>query len=58
MLEGLKGQADGNRDGNVTVSELYEHVRTQVGKTTHGSQTPQISRDQTAGEIVLSRVTK
>jgi hypothetical protein len=58
LLEGLQGAADADKDGKVTVDELYEYVRTQVAKSTGGKQTPQISRDPTAGEIVLSSVAK
>jgi uncharacterized caspase-like protein len=58
LLQGLQGAADGNKDRQVTVDELYEYVKTEVAKATNGSQTPQISRDPTAGEIVLSVVGK
>jgi uncharacterized caspase-like protein len=33
VLEGLRGKADRNRDGIVTVSELYEYVEDQVDTT-------------------------
>jgi hypothetical protein len=57
LLKGLQGAADANHDGRVTVDELYEYVRNQVSAATNGKQTPQISRDPTAGDIVLSNVT-
>jgi uncharacterized caspase-like protein len=57
VLKGLQGAADANHDGRVTVDELYEYVRNQVSAATNGKQTPQISRDPTAGDIVLSNVT-
>ncbi len=56
LLEGLQGKADLNHDNTVTVDELYEYVRVEVGKATNGNQTPQISRDPSAGDIVLSVV--
>lgn len=59
LLQGLKGAADTNRDGNVTVTELYTYVRNQVEKSTAGAQTPQLTLDRSAaGNIVLSRVGK
>jgi uncharacterized caspase-like protein len=58
VLQGLKGAADRNGDGNVTVDELFDYVKASVEKTSNGSQTPQISRDPMAGEIILSRVAK
>jgi len=42
----------------VTVDELFDYVKASVEKTSNGSQTPQISRDPMAGEIILSRVAK
>lgn len=43
LIEGLKGAADLNQDGIVTVQELYEYVEAQVSKksrTAGGNQHP------------------
>lgn len=58
VLQGLSGAADRDGDKSVTVDELYDYVKEQVGKATNGSQTPQISRDPSAGGIVLAKVAK
>ena len=58
LIEGLRGSGDLDKDGRVTVDELYEYLKTEVAKATNGTQTPQISRDATAGDIVLSMVKK
>jgi uncharacterized caspase-like protein len=56
VLKGLRGEADANHDHVVTVDELFNYVQTQVARETNGSQTPQISRDPAAGDIILSQV--
>jgi hypothetical protein len=56
VLKGLRGEADANHDHVVTVDELFNYVQTQVARATNGSQTPQISRDPAAGDIILSQV--
>lgn len=40
LLRGLGGEADLNRDGTVTASELFVYVRDQVQKATGGRQNP------------------
>lgn len=57
LLKGLRGEADANHDHVVTVDELFNYVQTMVSRATNGGQTPQISRDPAAGDIVLSQVT-
>jgi hypothetical protein len=42
LLEGMKGAADINRDGIVTVGELFEYVRSNVQAATEGKQHPSI----------------
>lgn len=56
VLKGLRGDADANHDHVVTVDELFNYVQTMVARETNGSQTPQISRDPAAGDIILSQV--
>jgi len=58
LMKGLKGAADRNRDGNITVDEAFDYVKSEVSAATGNAQTPQISRDPTAGEIILGRVKK
>ena len=40
LLQGLRSDADANRDGTVTFGELKTYVRDQVRKTTGGQQSP------------------
>ena len=43
LIEGLQGKADaGDRDGQITVGELYDYVRQRVRELTDGQQTPEI----------------
>jgi hypothetical protein len=42
LLEGMKGAADINQDGIVTVGELFEYVRSNVQAATGGKQHPSI----------------
>ena len=42
FIQGLKGQADANENGVVTVTELYDYVHQQVQNYTHGFQKPLI----------------
>jgi uncharacterized caspase-like protein len=39
-IKGLKGFADDNQNGVVSISELYEYVRQNVVNSTNGSQNP------------------
>ena len=43
LLEGLRGQGDGNGDGIVTFSEVFDFVSTSVVSATEGRQNPQRS---------------
>jgi hypothetical protein len=56
LLRGLQGEADKNHTGIVTVSELYEYVTAQVPQATQNTQTPLMSADEVAGEIVMGVV--
>lgn len=41
LIEGLRGQADQNKDGETSLSELHQFVEEKVNKLSNGSQTPQ-----------------
>jgi hypothetical protein len=43
LLEGLRGSGDLDRNGIVTVTELFDHVSAGVRDATRGRQNPQIS---------------
>ena len=45
MIQGMKGMADYNRNGIVTITELFNFVSTNVKQYTGGAQSPQISGD-------------
>ncbi len=55
VVQGLKdGSADLDRDGLISVSELYEYVHEQVQRKVPG-QTPTLSVDSVQGAIYLAR---
>ncbi len=57
VLQGLEGKADLNRDGLVTVSELYDYVEGQVERAARaagGRQRP-IMKGEVEGTIPLTR---
>ncbi len=41
LLQGLKGEADSNKDGTVTAGELFAYLSDKVSKATDGQQNPQ-----------------
>jgi hypothetical protein len=53
LLEGLKGKADLNNDGVVTLKEAYDYVYEQTRQETQGVQHPQWE-GRVAGEFPLS----
>jgi uncharacterized caspase-like protein len=58
LLEGLKGAADLNRDGIVSLQELYEYVEQQVvrkSRAVGGNQHP-VMKGELEGEVPLNRV--
>ena len=60
VLEGLKGKADRNDDGIVTVSELYEYVEGQVdtaARRAGGRQRP-LMKGEIEGTLPLSKVAR
>ena len=56
LIEALAGAADTDRDGSVTLRELFAHVRQHVSEDTGGAQVPQESGTLEA-ELVLSHPT-
>ena len=41
LIEGLRGHADQNKDGETSLSELHSFVEDRVNKLSNGNQTPQ-----------------
>lgn len=52
VVKGLKGEADSDSDGNITVDELYDYAYEQIARLTP-KQTPTKSASKQEGEIVL-----
>jgi uncharacterized caspase-like protein len=49
LLQGLSGDADANKDGHVTLQELYRYVQAHViidARRSHHEQTPTLSSDE------------
>ena len=60
VLEGLKGKADGNGDGIVTVQELYEYVEREVAERSRavgGSQHP-VLKGELEGPLPLVQLAR
>jgi hypothetical protein len=58
LVQGLQGAADGNRDGIVSLQELYEYVERQVSaksRTVGGNQHP-VMKGEMEGALPLVRV--
>jgi hypothetical protein len=55
MLEGLKGRADQNSDGIITVSELFSYISRKVPEASAQDQHP-VKKGETEGELVIERV--
>jgi uncharacterized caspase-like protein len=55
LLEGLRGRADFDRDGMVTVDEIYQYVSEKVPKATGNDQHP-VRKGESKGQIVLGVV--
>jgi len=56
-LESLKGHADMNRDGYITISEAYSYTYKKVGKETNQNQHP-MKKGEFSGEIYIGKVLK
>jgi len=52
LLKGLKGEADSDSDGRITVDELYDYAYEQISRVTP-KQTPRKDASKQEGEIVL-----
>jgi len=60
LVEGLKGAADLNKDGIVTVQELYEYLEQQVAKKSRsvgGNQHP-VMKGEMEGALPLVKVSR
>ena len=55
LLEGLRGRADFDRDGMVTVDEVYQYVSEKVPQATGQDQHP-VRKGESKGQIVLGVV--
>ncbi len=58
LVQGLQGAADGNRDGIVSLQELYEYVEQQVGQKSRsvgGNQHP-VMKGEMEGVLPLAKV--
>jgi uncharacterized caspase-like protein len=55
LLEGLRGKADLDGDGVITVDEIYRYVSTKVPQATGQDQHP-VRKGETTGQIVLGVV--
>jgi hypothetical protein len=58
LVEGLRGAADGNRDGIVSLQELYEYLEQQVTRKSRavgGNQHP-VMKGELEGTLPLTRV--
>jgi hypothetical protein len=55
MLEGLKGRADQDGDGIITVSELFSYISRKVPQASDQDQHP-VKKGETEGELVIGRV--
>jgi hypothetical protein len=56
LVSGLKtGAADLNRDGSITVNELYEYIYEQVLSSGSSKQTPQKWELKTEGQLIIAQ---
>ncbi|HSR54482.1 MAG TPA: PEGA domain-containing protein, partial [Acidobacteriota bacterium] len=54
LVEGLRGQADHDRNGRVDANELYDYVRQNVRKRTDNKQNPMVVGSEYDGRLVLA----
>ena len=55
LLEGLRGKADADKDGIVTVDEVYGYVSKKVPEVTGQNQHP-VKKGEVEGQLVLGQV--
>jgi uncharacterized caspase-like protein len=55
LLQGLKGEADKDGDGLITVGEVFSYVSRQVPDATGQDQHP-VKKGESEGEIVIGRI--
>lgn len=55
LLEGLKGKADVDGDGIVTVDEAYSYLSTHVPQATGQNQHP-VKKGEVEGQLILGRI--
>jgi uncharacterized caspase-like protein len=55
LLEGLRGAADDDRDGQVDVDEIYKYVLRKVEAETRGRQRPMKKASSQSGIVVLGK---
>lgn len=55
LLEGLRGKADADGDGIITVDEAYTYVSKQVAEATGQNQHP-VKKGEVEGQLVLGQV--
>ncbi len=54
LLEGLRGAADGDRDGVITVDEAYDYAAARVREATRQQQNP-VKSGAVEGQLILGR---
>jgi hypothetical protein len=55
LIEGLKGSADYDGDGYITVDEAYRYVSEEVPKATEQEQHP-VKKGSVEGQLILGIV--
>ena len=55
LLEGLKGEADQDSDGIITIAEVFSYVSRKVPEVTGQDQHP-VKKGVTEGELVIGYV--
>ncbi len=55
LLEGLRGKADKDRDGIITVDEVYRYVSREVPRATRQEQHP-VKKGIVEGQLILGVV--
>lgn len=55
LLQGLRGAADGDGNGEIDVHEIYRYLSEKVSKATRGKQNPQLKEPDLVGQILLGR---